>query len=300
MTPASLTSLVVGLVLLGALFWLVERVWGDLPKPSWLRRAGARTDLAFWFFTPLVTKTLTRLALALVIGLLVVSTGRSLDVTRAAFAAGEFPDLSVLGLGTQLRALPIGLQIVLGLLLTDLIAYWTHRAFHRGRLWDVHAVHHSSKDLDWFSSARLHPLNDLATRVVQAVPVLLLGFDPLVFVVVTPVTTLFSLLLHANVNWSFGPLRYVITSPVFHRWHHTSEDEGLDTNFAGLFPVWDLLFGTFHMPEGRRPTEFGVQGDTVPEGFLAQLAYPFRPAPAAEPELPARALAVSGRADTAW
>ena len=62
-----------------------------------------------------------------------------------------------------------------------------------------------------------------------------------------PFLTVYALFLHANVGWSFGPLRYFIASPTFHRWHHTTQAEGLDTKFAGLFPFWDLLFGTFHM-----------------------------------------------------
>jgi sterol desaturase/sphingolipid hydroxylase (fatty acid hydroxylase superfamily) len=68
----------------------------------------------------------------------------------------------------------------------------------------------------------------------------------------------------------------VIASPVFHRWHHTAEDEGLDKNFAGLFPAFDALFGTLYLPAGRQPRDFGVRGEAVPETLLGQLAYPFR------------------------
>ena len=50
----------------------------------------------------------------------------------------------------------------------------------------------------------------------------------------------------------------------------------LDTNFAGLFPFIDLAFGTFYMPPGRQPARFGLARTDVPEGLLAQLAYPFR------------------------
>jgi sterol desaturase/sphingolipid hydroxylase (fatty acid hydroxylase superfamily) len=94
-----------------------------------------------------------------------------------------------------------------------------------------------------------------------------------------PVLTLYALFLHADVDWSFGPLRYVIASPVFHRWHHTSEEEGLDRNFAGMFPFIDVIFGTFYMPRGRAPERFGLVRDDVPDGLLAQLWYPFRRRP---------------------
>ena len=61
-----------------------------------------------------------------------------------------------------------------------------------------------------------------------------------------------------------------------HRWHHTSEDEGLDRNFSGLFPLIDVLFGTFYMPKDRLPERFGLKNEDVPAGFWGQLAYPFR------------------------
>ena len=57
---------------------------------------------------------------------------------------------------------------------------------------------------------------------------------------------------------------------------HTTEAEGLDRNFAGMFPFIDLAFGTFYMPVGRVPERFGITGAPVPSGFLAQLVYPFR------------------------
>jgi sterol desaturase/sphingolipid hydroxylase (fatty acid hydroxylase superfamily) len=72
----------------------------------------------------------------------------------------------------------------------------------------------------------------------------------------------------------------LIASPAFHRWHHTSAEEGRDRNFAGFFPLWDLLFGTFYMPKGAQPEVFGVD-DPVPSGLLGQLVYPFRRASSA-------------------
>ena len=77
-------------------------------------------------------------------------------------------------------------------------------------------------------------------------------------------------------TWDFGPLRCLIASPAFHRWHHTSEDEGLDRNFAGLFPWMDLLFGTFYLPSGKQPSRFGVSGQNVPSTFVGQMLYPLR------------------------
>jgi Fatty acid hydroxylase superfamily len=65
---------------------------------------------------------------------------------------------------------------------------------------------------------------------------------------VAPPITLFAILFHANVDWDWGPPRSVIAAPRFHRWHHTGEAEARDKNFAGLLPLWDILFGTYYMP----------------------------------------------------
>lgn len=137
-----------------------------------------------------------------------------------------------------------------------------------------HAVHHSSTDLDWLGSLRVHPVNDLVNKLAQATPVLLLGFNPYVTLSTAPVLTFYALFIHANVNWDFGPLRSVVATPVFHRWHHSREREAWDKNFAGLLPLWDILFGTYYMPQGRYPENFGIN-EPMPDGWVGQLVEPF-------------------------
>jgi sterol desaturase/sphingolipid hydroxylase (fatty acid hydroxylase superfamily) len=123
---------------------------------------------------------------------------------------------------------------------------------------------------------RVHPINEAISHTLSATPLLLLGFSTGAFAAYVPFLTLYAIMLHANVSWSFGPLRYVFASPTFHRWHHTSEQEGLDRNFAGLLPVYDWLFGTLYMPRGVQPSRFGVIGLRLPDGLPAQLLAPFR------------------------
>jgi sterol desaturase/sphingolipid hydroxylase (fatty acid hydroxylase superfamily) len=91
-----------------------------------------------------------------------------------------------------------------------------------------------------------------------------------------PFITAHSAFVHANLNWTLGPFKYVIAGPVFHRWHHTAADRGGSSNFAGTFPIWDLLFGTFYMPEHEMPDAYGIADKSFPEGFSAQMLYPFR------------------------
>jgi sterol desaturase/sphingolipid hydroxylase (fatty acid hydroxylase superfamily) len=142
-------------------------------------------------------------------------------------------------------------------------------------LWPFHAIHHCSEEVDWLSSVRLHPLNDTANKFAQSLPLIALGFSPVAIAGIVPFLIFHAIMLHANLNWDFGPLRAVISSPVFHRWHHTKEGEARDKNFGALFPAWDILFGTYHMPQDKTPAIFGTD-DRVPETLGAQLVYPFR------------------------
>jgi sterol desaturase/sphingolipid hydroxylase (fatty acid hydroxylase superfamily) len=260
---ASLRGVVVGLLLLSFGFGLLESLSPAIRR-AWLSRRGISTDLLYWFFTPLVTKALTRVALLVTLLPLFTLLGWKLT-TR------------VHGFG-PLSHQPLGVQALEVIVIGDLIGYWTHRLLHTARLWSIHAVHHSSTELDWLSSVRVHPLNDVVTKLAGAVPFVLAGFSPSVLAGYVPFLTLYAILLHANVNWTFGPLRFIVASPVFHRWHHTKETEALDKNFAGLLPLWDALFGTLYLPHDKRPVDFGTR-EPVPPDFLGQLMYPWRGAP---------------------
>lgn len=261
MTP-TIQGLLVGFFLFAGIFWLIERVSPGVKGQQKLRR-GFRTDTLYWFFSPLVTGVLSRIVIALMLAPMLYMAGRSLERSEVLAGWGPVADL------------PVAAQALLIVVVGDFIGYWAHRLFHRRRLWPFHAVHHSSNDLDWLSSVRVHPVNDVLGKAMRAVPLVLLGFSPLVVAAYVPFLTLHAILLHSNVSWTFGPLRYVISSPAFHRWHHSCEEEAIGKNFSGLLPLWDLLFGTFYMPQEVRPTVFGIAGDPVPEGFVGQLAYPF-------------------------
>jgi len=262
----TIITLFVSLLVLSVVFWAVERA---APGDRGQRRTRQETtlDLAYWFFTPLVTRLVTRVALGLAFVAIAWWQGMALDDLRRIATSRQ----------TWASSLPIVVQVPLILILADVLAYWTHRWFHGRRLWAFHAVHHSSTTVDWLSSVRLHPINDAVARVVQVLPLYWMGFDGRALAAFVPFLTFYALLLHANVGWSYGPLRFVVASPVFHRWHHTSEEEGRDKNFAGLFPFIDLAFGTFYMPAGRQPERFGVSGPPLPATLWGQLSYPFRP-----------------------
>lgn len=161
-------------------------------------------------------------------------------------------------------------------MLSDIPLYWLHRVFHGPALWRYHAIHHSSEELDWISAARFHPVNIILGAVAVDVALLLAGISPKIMIWVGPFKIFHSAFVHANLNWTLGPFKYVIASPVFHRWHHTGLADGGNTNFATTFPIWDVLWGTFYMPKNRIPANYGADDPALPAGFVDQTVYPFK------------------------
>jgi sterol desaturase/sphingolipid hydroxylase (fatty acid hydroxylase superfamily) len=262
-----IAPVVIGFVVLAGMFAVVERFWPSIPGQRRLRR-GWKVDLAWFAWQPTFGKLLS----GVIVFVSIMSVGALLmSPIPAAELRGVTPR------ETWITALPMLMQLGMVLLIGDFLGYWQHRAFHQiGTLWKFHSIHHSSTNLDWLSSVRVHPINDVVSNVVTALPLLLLGFSPVAFAAYVPLLTLYAIMLHANVSWTFGPLRKVIASPTYHRWHHTSEEQGLNKNFAGLFPWVDGIFGTLYLPKGVQPAAFGVSGAAIPEGFFGQMAWPFR------------------------
>ena len=162
-------------------------------------------------------------------------------------------------------------------LVADLVQYWTHRAYHEvPLLWRLHAVHHSVKSMDWLAGSRQHILELLITRTLVLAPIYVLGFSKEVidaYIVIVGFQAVFN---HANVSVRLGPLRYVIVTPNFHHWHHSQDKEALDRNYAAHFAFLDHLFGTAVQSDREWPAQYGVVGDYVPNGYVKQLAFPFR------------------------
>lgn len=251
-------------IVLGLVFSVLAHFWACNPAGPWWRKQEIVTDVCYWFFVPVFARTMR-------IGLLIAAAGYLFNIHDPDELIAFYDD----GHG-PLAQLPLWLQGILFLVLSDFMLYWLHRLFHGGGFWKYHAVHHSSEELEWISAARFHPVNLLLGTIAVDVMLLTAGISPNTMIWLGPFTTFYSAFVHANLNWTFGPFKYLLATPVFHRWHHTSLEEGGNTNFAGTFPIWDVLFGTFHMPENELPKEYGKDEATMPNEFGGQLAYPFR------------------------
>lgn len=172
--------------------------------------------------------------------------------------------------------LPLWIQVVMAVVLSDLGFYGMHRLFHKiPWLWKFHAVHHSIETLDWLAGHRVHPVDQVLTKGASLVPVFALGFSDAAVAIYVTLYFWQSLLLHSNVNVNLGPLRYIVALPQFHHWHHADHREAYDKNFAGQLAVLDFIFGTHHLPGHTIPQRYGTS-TPVPRGYVGQIVFPFK------------------------
>jgi sterol desaturase/sphingolipid hydroxylase (fatty acid hydroxylase superfamily) len=246
-------------LLVVVLFVLVvpfERLFPRHRQP--VRRPELRTDIAYAIATPVFTAISTAVGLAVGLASLFWLPG--------------------LLLRPLVSMLPGAALFVVGVALFDLTVYWLHRFSHEVPfLWRFHAVHHSTKHLDWISGVRNHPL-DGALLAPPFVLLVAAGFPVGFTGVLTVIQVVTGLFLHANVRWRWRPLQRIVITPEFHHWHHSSEPAAINTNYSVFLPVWDIIFGTYRVPRDSRPTRYGI-AEPMPTGLANQLRYPLRDLP---------------------
>jgi len=171
--------------------------------------------------------------------------------------------------------LPLPLEVLLLVACADLAQYLCHRSFHEiPWLWRFHAIHHSTEHLDWLAGSRQHVVDAVITRSFVMVPLYLLGPDKAALDAYVVFAALQTVFIHSNVGFRFGPLKYLLATPQYHHWHHSSDRPAIDTNYAVHLPLWDKLFGTYHLPKEHWPSEYGTV-TRLPRSFIGQLVYPF-------------------------
>jgi len=192
-----------------------------------------------------------------------------------------FGELAVLGIGAfhldqALAPLWPGVSdtalfgFVAYLVVFDLADYLLHRAQHRYEWWwALHSLHHSQRHMTLWSDNRNHLLDDLVRDSLFVLLARAIGVAPSQFILLVALSQLVESLAHANTRFSFGRVgERLLVGPRFHRLHHAiglgHESGGKGTlgghNFAVLFPLWDLLFGTAR-----------YQGEVEPTGIRDQL-----------------------------
>ena len=179
----------------------------------------------------------------------------------------------------EISSWPSWLQLLILLVVADFIQWNVHRMLHQVPwLWEYHKLHHSVKELGFAAHLRFHWMESIIYKSIQYIPLAMIGFGIHDFFVVHIFTVLMGHLNHANVNWSYGPLKYVLNNPKMHIWHHAKErpsNHPYGVNYGLTLSIWDYLYGTAYIPKSGRDIELGFEGDLqYPEGFVKQVLYP--------------------------
>ena len=147
--------------------------------------------------------------------------------------------------------LPRWALVAVVLVLIDLANWISHLSNHRVDVfWRFHALHHSQEEMSILTSFRAHPLVHTSFQLT-AVPLIVLGTGGAVPATVLVGYIVLSTLPHANVRWGFGPLRYVVVSPAYHRLHHDRDDRR-GVNLGTVLVIWDVLAGLAVFPDRAR------------------------------------------------
>lgn len=243
------------MLLMALIYVPLERLWPQYPNQGTFR-SGWTQDVVYFMSTHLPIQILSFLLL--------------LPATLASKYLGV-PALQAL-----IARLPWLLQFFLAVVVADLAEYFIHLALHKVPfLWRFHAVHHSSKALDWIAGSRSHFVDDTLVRGFVLAP-LMLGFSQAIILWYLVFVTLHATWTHCN----FGPnvkwLEKFLVMPRYHHWHHTSQKDAIDKNFAIHFPWIDKLFGTYYFP-ATWPEHYGLAGEEVSPTFVGQTIEPFLP-----------------------
>jgi sterol desaturase/sphingolipid hydroxylase (fatty acid hydroxylase superfamily) len=218
-----------------------------------LHRLGGFGLMVFWLFTPLIDALEAKL--------------RLLGVSRM--------NIDQLWPGITDRPL---VSFLMYLVVLDAVDYWLHRGQHRLQWWwQLHAVHHSQRQMTFWSDQRNHLLDDLIRDAILAMVAIAVGVAPGQFVALVMASRVLESLQHANLRWRWpGFLEQVLVSPSYHRLHHAigfgHEGPARGVNFAVLFPIWDILFRTADWRSGFVPTGIRDQldGRDYGRGFWSQ------------------------------
>lgn len=182
---------------------------------------------------------------------------------------------------------PSWVRFAVGVLLLDFL-YWLQHYFNHKVpwFWQFHTVHHSQKEINFFTDYRYHIFEYIVRHTVLVIPFLILKVDVPTIVAFSIFRRWYTRFYHGNIRTNLGPLRYILVTPQSHRIHHSRLPQHQDLNFGSLFSIWDFLFRTQYYGFYEYPPS-GISDEEFPNekggGFLqflfmplVQLAYPFR------------------------
>jgi sterol desaturase/sphingolipid hydroxylase (fatty acid hydroxylase superfamily) len=169
--------------------------------------------------------------------------------------------------------LPFAAGLVLFFLARDFTEWLFHYAQHKlPWLWAMHSLHHSDPEMTALTTNR-HFWGDHLVKALTIWPLATMLIQPTgAMMTIYAVVSLYNYFIHANLRVDFGRWSWLLNSPAYHRRHHSRLPEHYDTNFAALFPIFDVIAGTYRRPDGWPPCGL----DEAPKSFVDLLDWPFR------------------------
>jgi lathosterol oxidase len=241
------------LLLMALIYVPLERLWPQYPQQGTFRDQWT-LDIVYFLSTHLPIQILSFLVLF------------------PATAATRF--LAVPSLAQFIGQMPWLIQLLLAIVVADFAEWTIHFALHKVPfLWRFHSIHHSSKALDWIAGSRSHFFDDTLVRGFILVP-LMLGFSQNIILAYLVFVTLHATWTHCNFRPNIKWLERFLVMPRYHHWHHSSQREAIDKNFAIHFPWIDKLLGTYYCPS-EWPQHYGLDAEEIPRGFIRQTYEPF-------------------------
>lgn len=151
--------------------------------------------------------------------------------------------------------LPWWIAFPVYLVVHDLGEYLFHRAQHRiPLLWAMHALHHSDPSMSALTTQR-HFWGDQLIKTVTIWSAASFVMSPTSGLVAAYAWVgLWHFVVHSALPIDLGRWSWLINSPAYHRRHHSRLPEHYDSNFAALLPIFDVIAGSYHRPNGFPPT----------------------------------------------
>lgn len=190
---------------------------------------------------------------------------------------GDLSSLSVLNLSEY----DLWVQLIIFFVTLDFIQWFTHVMLHRFNfLWRFHKVHHSVEEMGFAAHLRYHWMENVFYSPMKYIMIIIIGgFDVQMAFIVYYISIAIGHLNHANLNFSYGPLKYVFNNPRMHIWHHAHdlpEERKHGVNFGISLSLWDYIFRTNYIPEDGRDIRLGFKNVAqFPKTFFGQLFYGF-------------------------
>ncbi|APG65273.1 sterol desaturase [Tenacibaculum todarodis] len=256
-----------GLIIISLVVWALEAIFPWRKNQS-LFRKDFWLDVFYMFFNFFLLNLIVLIALS-------------------NSAAAIFNDiLGVIGLSItnfqifDVNTFPLWLRLFVFFIIIDFVQWFTHTLLHKFEfLWNFHKVHHSVKEMGFAAHLRYHWMEPVLYNSMKYIPLAIMGgFTAQDVAIVHFFNITIGHLNHANINWNYGFLKYILNNPKMHIWHHAKElPEGRKNgvNFGITLSIWDYIFKTNYIPHSGRDIELGFDGEEdFPKDFLGQELYP--------------------------